>query len=109
MATVIITGGTGMIGTALSKLLLSRGYDVVILSRSPNKKTENPKLSYAAWDPSNLSIDTEAIQKADYIVNLAGANVGDKRWTAKRKKEIIDSRVKSADTLVKALKEIPNK
>jgi uncharacterized protein (TIGR01777 family) len=109
MAIVLITGGTGMIGTALTNLLLSREYDVIILSRNPKHTTVNPKLSYAAWDPSKLSIDSSAIQKADYIVNLAGANVGDKRWTAKRKKEIIDSRVKSAETLVKALKEIPNK
>jgi uncharacterized protein len=109
MATVLITGGTGMIGTALSNLLLSKGYDVIILSRNPKLKTENPKLSYATWDPEKHTIDPSAIQKADHIINLAGANVGDKRWTEKRKKEIIDSRVKSSETLVKALKEIPNK
>jgi uncharacterized protein len=109
MATVVITGGTGMIGTALSNLLLGKGYDVIILSRNPKAETSNPKLSYAAWDPGKHTIDPAAIQRADYIVNLAGANVGDKRWTEKRKKEIIDSRVKSGETLVKALKEIPNK
>jgi len=109
MATVVITGGTGMIGTALSKLLIERGYNVIILSRNPKPKTENPKLSYAAWHPDKQTIDAAAIEKADYIVNLAGAGVGDKRWTDKRKKEIINSRVDSAATLVKALKEIPNK
>jgi uncharacterized protein len=108
MATVLITGGTGMIGTALSNLLLGKGYDVIILSRKPKPKTENPKLSYATWDPEKHIIDSSAIQRADFIVNLAGANVGDKRWTEKRKREIIDSRVKSGETLVKALKEIPN-
>ena len=109
MATVLITGGTGMIGTALTRLLLDRGYQVVILSRSPPHGSTNPNLRYAAWLPDNQTIDTKAVQEADYIVNLAGAAIGDKRWTAARKKEIVDSRVNSATTLVKALKETPNK
>jgi uncharacterized protein len=103
MATVIITGGTGMIGTALGKLLLGRGYAVIIFTRNPKGENE------VAWNPARLIIDRAAIQRADFIVNLAGANVGEKRWTRERKKEITDSRVRSAETLIKALKEIPNK
>jgi uncharacterized protein (TIGR01777 family) len=108
MATVLISGGTGLIGTALSKALMQKGYEVVILSR--RKKTSVQKnISYAIWDVSKQTIDEEAIKKADYIVHLAGANVGEKRWTQKRKKEIVDSRVDSGKLLVKALREIPNK
>lgn len=108
MATVLITGGTGLIGTALTKALVAKGYDVIILSRS-EKKSSQQNISYAAWDVNGQTIDEEAIKKADYIVHLAGANVGEKRWTSKRKREIVDSRVESGKLLVKALKEIPNK
>jgi uncharacterized protein len=109
MATVLITGGTGLIGTALTKELIAKGYEVIILSRNPNKEQQSSKnVSYAAWNLTTQTIDEKAIQQADYIVHLAGANVG-QRWTAKRKKEILESRTKSGELLVKALKEIPNK
>lgn len=107
MATVLITGGTGLIGTALTKVLVQKGYDVIILSRSKKPSSEK-KISYAIWDVTKQTIDREAVQKADYIVHLAGANVGEKRWTTKRKKEIVDSRVDSGKLLVKALGEISN-
>jgi len=108
MATILITGGTGMIGTALTKVLVQRGYEVIILSREKRKSTEK-NIFYALWDVNKQTIDEDAVKKADYIIHLAGANVGEKRWTKKRKKEIVDSRAKSGELLVKALKEIPNK
>jgi uncharacterized protein len=107
MATVIITGGTGLIGTALTKALVQKGYEVIILSRSP-KSPAQKNVSYAVWNIEKQAIDEDAIKRADYIVHLAGANVADKRWTEKRKQEIVDSRVKSGDLIVKALKEVPN-
>lgn len=114
MATVLITGGTGMIGTALSKLLVERGHHIIILSRNAKGKLQDPdpersRRTYAHWDISSQTIDKEAIQSADHIVHLAGANVGDKRWTKKRKKEILESRTLASALLVKALKEHPNK
>lgn len=107
MATIIITGGTGTIGKALSKLLVSKQHQVIILSRNP--RTGSGNISYAAWDPANKTIDIDALQKADYIFNLAGAGVADKRWSKKRKQEIVDSRVHSGELLVKALEENTNK
>jgi uncharacterized protein len=107
MATVLITGGTGLIGTALTKALVKKGYELVILSRTKKLSTQK-NISYAVWDVNKQTIDEEAIKKADYIVHLAGANVGEKRWTKKRKKEIVDSRVDTGKLLVKALKEISN-
>jgi uncharacterized protein len=110
MATVLITGGTGLIGQALTKELLSKGYEVIILSRNPNKERQTAgKVSYAAWNLTTQTIDEKAIKKSDYVVHLAGANVAGGRWTEKRKKEILESRTKSGQLLVKALKEIPNK
>src|SRR6266700_2319847 len=108
MAVVLITGGTGMIGTALSKLLTSKGYNVIILSRQTQPATNNQQPVTALWNPQQQAIDSNAIQHADYIINLAGAHVGSKRWTAKRKQEIVQSRIQSGQTLVKALHEIPN-
>jgi uncharacterized protein len=108
MATVLITGGTGMIGQALTAALIAKGYEVIILSRKRAKKNGATNISYAQWDLQAQTIDAEAVQKADFIVHLAGANVADGRWTEQRKKEIVDSRVKSGALLVKALREIPN-
>ncbi len=109
MATVLLTGGTGLIGRALSSTLLEKGYSVIILSRKEPGETNNSGLSYAQWDINRQTIDEAAIAKTDYIIHLAGAGVAEKRWTQKRKQEILDSRVKSGELLVKALNEIPNK
>lgn len=108
MATVLITGGTGMIGRALTKELAAKGYDVIVLTRQGAKKSDHPKMSYAQWNVEAGTIDATAIQKADYIVHLAGAGVADKRWTEKRKEEIVSSRTQSGALLVKALWENAN-
>lgn len=110
MATVLITGGTGLIGRALTKALLEKGYEVIILTRNPAKfATNTTRLSYAAWDLAAQTIDAAAITKADHLIHLAGAGVADQRWSKKRKQEIVESRVKSGELLVKALKETANK
>jgi uncharacterized protein (TIGR01777 family) len=108
MQTVLITGGTGLVGTALTKHLVDKGYHIIILSRSGNKKSENPSVSYAQWNVEKQTIDEDAVRKADYIIHLAGAAVADKRWSEKRKKEIVQSRTLSGALLVKGLAEIPN-
>jgi hypothetical protein len=110
-ATILITGGTGLVGTALTRLLLQQGYHVIILSRGtrPDSAITHEHLSYANWDIAAQTIDAQAIARADYIVHLAGAGVAERRWTAKRKQEIVNSRVQSSALLVKALREYPNK
>ena len=109
MQTVLITGGTGMIGHALRSKLLEKGYRVIILTRNKSKqKSESANLLYAEWDVEKMQIEPEAIAQADYIIHLAGAGVADERWTEKRKQEIISSRVKTGELLVKALNETLN-
>lgn len=105
MPTILITGGTGLIGTALSKLLREKGHRVLILSRTP--APGNPDIFQ--WDYKKEYIDPEAIRQAEIIVHLAGAGVADKRWNRRRKKEIEESRTRTGALLVKALTEIPNK
>jgi uncharacterized protein len=109
MDTVIITGGTGLIGTALSRLLLSRGFQVIIFSRNPKAhRTSSPGISFASWNIDEQSVSEEAFQKAKYVIHLSGAGVADKPWTNRRKKEIIESRTRSSELLIKAMTRIPN-
>lgn len=102
MQTVLITGGTGMVGTMLTQLLLNKGYQVIVLSRHP-KISKVVNLSYAVWDIAKGYIDPMAIKNTSTIVHLAGAGVADKRWSTKRKQEIVDSRVESGKLIVKYL------
>ena len=101
MATILITGGTGLIGKHLCNLLTKKGHKVNILSRS---KSHNP--SIFQWDIKNNFIEEEAIKKADYIIHLAGAGIADKRWTTERKQILINSRVTSANLLFNKVKEL---
>ncbi|MGB3006652.1 MAG: TIGR01777 family oxidoreductase [Chitinophagaceae bacterium] len=110
MATIIITGGTGMIGKKLTEVLLEKGHSVIVLTRDPDRQTAtHSNISYAKWDITNQAIDSNAIARADYIIHLAGAGVADKRWSKKRKQEIIDSRVDSGKLISDSLRTIPNK
>jgi uncharacterized protein (TIGR01777 family) len=104
MSTILITGGTGLIGTTLGGMLREKGHRVIILSRGA--KPGDPD-AYR-WDYTTGHIDPQAIRQADHIIHLAGAGVADKRWSKKRKQEIIDSRTKTAGLLVKGLSETPN-
>ncbi len=103
---VLITGGTGMIGKYLSELLVREGYEVGILTR---EKISRPHFKSWTWDIDKGFLDPEALQFADHIIHLAGANIAGKKWTATRKKEILDSRVKTAELLYNNISRSPNK
>ena len=85
MQTILITGGTGMVGQSLTNVLLAKGYQVIVLTRQ-QKKSSRAHFSFAQWDLNKGWIDPAAIAAADYIIHLAGEGVADKRWTAARKK-----------------------
>lgn len=104
---VLLTGGTGFVGKYLTNLLVSKGYDINILTRKPRQNTD--KISYYAWDVSKGSIDEKAVLDADYIIHLAGESIGGKRWTVARKKEILDSRVQSAILIASVLRQYDSK
>lgn len=105
-ATVLITGGTGFIGTHLTKLLRAEGFNVTHLSRTVSG---NESVKTYKWRPTQGYIEDGAIEQADYIIHLAGAGIADKRWTEERKKVILDSRVKSAGILFKKASVIQHK
>lgn len=102
MQTILITGGTGLVGMFLSRHLRAAGYRVIHLSRRANAAAEF--LAFA-WDVDKQTIDNNAITQADFIIHLAGAGIADKRWTESRKAEIIRSRVGSTQLLARALRE----
>jgi len=106
MEKVLITGGTGLIGTELASLLIKKHYNVSFLSRKRNLSGE---IKTYRWDLNTGEIDKEAIKNTDYIIHLAGANVASKNWSKHRKKEILESRTKSGELLFKTVKELnPN-
>jgi len=96
-----------MIGTTLTGLLSAKGYRVIILTRSPQPSKEN--ISYSVWNIKKSMIDPQVIREADHIIHLAGAGIADKRWTEKRKKEILKSRMEGSKLIVKALSETENR
>ena len=99
MASVLVTGGTGLIGKQLCKLLKATGYKVAILSRH---KSTDQNTYY--WNINENYIDPDALTKTEYIIHLAGANIAEKRWTKKRKQKLIDSRIKSTNLLFEKVK-----
>ena len=96
--TILITGGTGLVGQFLSEKLTTKGYNVRVLTRNPKNERE------FYWNLATNEIDENAFKNLDYIVHLAGAGIADKRWTVKRKQEILDSRTISAQLLFKKVK-----
>ena len=97
MKKVIITGGTGLVGQRLTTLLKHKGFEVNILCRNPKRPNE------FKWNIDEHYIDERVFEQASAIIHLAGAGVAEKRWTEERKKEIIESRTKSARLLYKYL------
>lgn len=98
---ILITGGTGLVGSKLRAALEARGDTVTILTTSA-LRAEREDAFY--WNLKDRYIDSRAFEGVDYIVHLAGAGVADKRWTAKRKKEIYDSRIENTKLLAERAK-----
>lgn len=89
---ILLTGGTGLIGKNLTEALLAKGYTVSRLSRRPGK---DPRVKTFLWNVEKGEIDEACIDGVDIIVHLAGEGIAKKRWTKKRKQELIESRTKS--------------
>src|SRR5690606_31373469 len=96
---ILIAGANGLIGTELCEMLGQRGHHVARLVRRPDKS----RFTTYLWDPDQDRIDPEAVEGKDTIINLAGANIGARRWTKSFRKEILESRTRSAAVLRRAV------
>lgn len=103
---ILITGGTGLIGQRLTNFLIAKGMSPRLLSRTANLQAKIPRYE---WSIKEGRIDSQALEGVDVVVHLAGANVAEGRWTAKRKKEILDSRVKSTELLFQEIQQLDQK
>ena len=107
MSNVLVTGGTGFIGSAIVKHLAENGHRVVVLSRSNRSSTE-PTIKYVTW-PKNM-IDAESLfESPDIIINLAGDPINKGRWTEAKKRSIIESRVQSTRNIVEYIRQANHK
>lgn len=100
MSTILITGGTGLIGQALIPKLRNAGHQVRVIGRKARRNFEVPSFQ---WDIDAMTMDVAALDGVTHIIHLAGAGIADSRWTATRKENILASRVMPmkllADTL----------
>lgn len=98
---VVLAGSSGLIGTALQESLRSDGHEAISLVR---RTAHGPHES--AWDPQSGTIDRDVVASADVVVNLAGASIGDKRLTSSYAEKVLNSRLQSTGTLVRALTDV---
>jgi uncharacterized protein (TIGR01777 family) len=112
---VTITGGTGLIGSALLHHLSPEDFDITVLSRSKEGESKNfPHVEYTHWDVNSSGPWIDKIGQSDAVINLAGENIAGKsffpsRWTPEKKQRIIDSRVQSGEAVVRAINQSPTK
>jgi uncharacterized protein (TIGR01777 family) len=101
---ILITGGTGLVGSRLTEMLLNKGFEVSHIGRT-KKAGRVPSF---VWDIKQKKFDAQALKGVNTVVHLAGAGVADKRWTTARKKEILGSRIESTKLLFETLKTTSN-
>ena len=104
---IVITGGTGLIGSRIIEILDKSKYDLRIYTRSPREAHDN--ITYFKWDPLQGEIDLSGLEDCNHIISLAGAGIADKRWTEKRKKLIIDSRVMGNELIGESLSKLKHR
>ena len=106
---VIVAGGTGLIGKALTESLIKDGHEVIVLSRSAAPPAGfPPEARFVKWDGKSPDGWAHLVDETDALVNLAGANLSAGRWTAKHKEVILSSRVNAGKAFVQAIKQASN-
>jgi uncharacterized protein (TIGR01777 family) len=101
---VLIGGGSGLIGTRLTEMLLQKGHQVRHLGRKPSDVKHNQVKAFE-WDIHRQTIDERAFDGVDIVINLAGANISGHRWTRAYKRELLLSRTGSTRLIANCLKQ----
>ena len=104
VATVLITGATGLVGKKLTSLLLDKGYRVHILTTQKALSFSETNIQYFYWNPQNNKIDISCFKGVEVVINLAGSPIA-QRWTKSAKASILNSRVQALNVLASAIKE----
>lgn len=107
MKTILITGGTGLIGRYLIKSLSKDSNTIYVLTRSESRFENN--VNFINWDPDSQRLDLSNIPAVDFIINLAGASIDGSRWTNSYKRKILESRLNSTSLLFKEIKKLKQK
>jgi len=107
MKTILITGGTGLIGRYLIKSLSKDSNTIYVLTRSESRFENN--VNFINWDPDSQRLDLSNIPAVDHIINLAGASIDGSRWTNSYKRKILESRLNSTSLLFKEIKKLKQK
>jgi uncharacterized protein len=102
---IVVAGGSGFIGEPLVRRLIAKGHDVAVLSRDPAKVDAGRGLQ---WDAKSQGAWSPEVAAADVVINLAGENIGEGRWSEERKRRMIDSRVNATNAIVAALRTAPS-
>jgi len=106
---ILLTGGTGTIGRAFIMEAIQRQHQILVLSRNPEKFTSNQDIEYIRWDGRTTNGWQSYMEKTDAVINLAGANIGDRLWTPKRKCVIRESRLKAGEAVSQAFTAAKNR
>lgn len=99
---ILLTGGTGFIGKHLTKALISRGHDVVIVTRRTSQNPQD-KVKYISWDTGTSGILPENTPPVDAVINLAGESIGNNKWSPQIKEKILKSRVETTKAIVNSI------
>ncbi|MFC0521997.1 TIGR01777 family oxidoreductase [Pontibacillus salicampi] len=102
---IAITGGTGFVGTRLTRQLVSEGNEVYVLTRNPDKHYNTDKVTYVGWLKEEFKPSLQ-LPALDAIVNLAGENLNSGRWTSEKKAQILNSRVEATESVLDLIKEM---
>lgn len=102
---IVVSGGTGFIGKALTSRLLQEGHQVTLLTRNLKRRgAVSDQIHVEYWDAKTLGVWGHCINRADAVINLAGEPIADKRWTRTQKGRIIESRLSATSLLVAAMR-----
>ena len=102
--TILITGATGLVGKALTKVLLVQGYKINVLTTQKRLLGSKNNIHYFFWNPQSNEIDSKCFNRVSTVINLAGSPIA-QRWTKSTKSSILNSRVQSLNTLANAIRE----
>jgi uncharacterized protein (TIGR01777 family) len=108
MKKIVISGGSGLIGSKLADLFVQSGYEVNILTRNSSKFIDSDNIKYRKFDINSIENTAKILEGAFSIINLAGAPIADSKWTTSYKQEIYNSRINMTNHLVNAVNSLEN-